>query len=150
MTCGPTQGSCGPGQCCSKDGFCGDSPLHCGDGCQVGFGQCNGLSTVTPSSGPNPTEPPLTATTEPALPSPTTAPFTESPPTATTDIPSPTPTPTVPLSGLAPTPSAATKGTYQFQPTGRPSGATPSRQDTSSVHSRIALVVVILASLLWI
>ncbi|KAF1977232.1 hypothetical protein BU23DRAFT_453907, partial [Bimuria novae-zelandiae CBS 107.79] len=44
------------GKCCSKYGYCGSSKAYCGNGCQSGFGRCNGAaysSTRCSSTRPN-------------------------------------------------------------------------------------------------
>lgn len=38
------------GSCCSQFGYCGSSPGHCGEGCQTGFGTCQGSSSAQASN----------------------------------------------------------------------------------------------------
>ncbi|KAG0020017.1 hypothetical protein BGZ81_009517 [Podila clonocystis] len=123
-------------------GFCGNSPEHCGAGCQVGFGSCNSPSSSgavsATSSVFSPIGPTLTSTDLTLSPTATTVVAT----TLTTTITTETTTSTI-----ASSTSSSTKGTYQLQPTGKPSGA--SAQD-KGVKSTVALVVVFIAGLFMI
>ncbi|KAF8937972.1 hypothetical protein BGZ47_008777 [Haplosporangium gracile] len=144
--CGPNLGSCTNGNCCSQAGFCGVGELYCGAGCQAEFGApCLG-------GGQSPSLPPTTSvppTTDPTIPA-------TLPPTTPTSEPT-TPIPTLPTTTIATTltttdaatttaaSSTSTQGTFQLQPTGKPSSGS-----SAGVDSRLALVIVFLAGLLMI
>ncbi|KAF2132689.1 carbohydrate-binding module family 18 protein [Dothidotthia symphoricarpi CBS 119687] len=38
------------GNCCSQYSYCGSTDAYCGRGCQAGFGQCKGVSSISHSS----------------------------------------------------------------------------------------------------
>ncbi|KAF9570716.1 hypothetical protein EC968_001446 [Mortierella alpina] len=142
--CGPGAGSCPEGNCCSRDGFCGNSELHCGPGCQVGFGACAGSGSsstvVDPSATTAPYTPSASTSSEAVLPTVSSSSIMTSVvaiTTTTTATPSSTPSS-----------SPSTKGTFQLQPTGRPSGATPSQDN--GVRSTVALVVVFIAGMMMV
>ncbi|KAF9331477.1 hypothetical protein BG006_005676 [Podila minutissima] len=125
---------------CQCTGFCGNTPVHCGAGCQVGFGSCNSPSSsdvVSPTSSP--TGYTLTMT-DSALPPTATTIVTTATLTITTTTEATTSNTVRPI-------SSSTKGTFQLQPTGKPSGA--SAQD-KGVKSTVALVVVFIAGLFMI
>ncbi|GJJ68921.1 hypothetical protein EMPS_01267 [Entomortierella parvispora] len=134
-TCGPDSGSCSEGNCCSSAGFCGNTPLYCGQGCQAEYGTCSGGVSATPS---------VSATTASPVASPTSFSPSASPsPMTTTES---TTTSTRTRHNQDPSPTQTTKGTFQLQPTGKPSAAI-SAQD-KGVRSTVALVVVFIAGLM--
>ncbi|KAF8935341.1 hypothetical protein CPC16_002612 [Podila verticillata] len=144
--CGPGAGSCTEGNCCSAAGFCGNTSVYCSTGCQVGFGLCDSPSSSGAISPPATTLSPIgptVSTTETILPSTTivTATTTIATVTTTTITTTTTTTSSETSTGTSP------KGTYQLQPTGKPSGA--SAQD-KGVKSTVALVVVFIAGLFMI
>ncbi|CAO3573506.1 unnamed protein product [Mortierella alpina] len=141
--CGPGAGSCSDGNCCSRAGFCGSTELHCGAGCQVGFGACAGggssSSAVDPSVTTAPYTPPASTSSETV--SPTVSSVMPSVVTTITTTTSSTTSSTA-------SSSSSTKGTFQLQPTGSPSGATPSQDN--GVRSTVALVVVFIAGMMMV
>ncbi|KAF9142413.1 hypothetical protein BG015_000910 [Linnemannia schmuckeri] len=143
--CGPGLGSCTDGNCCSQAGFCGAGELYCGAGCQAGFGApCVG-GGQSPSL-PTTSVPPTTDPTVPPTLSPTTP--TVEPTTLTTLLPTTTTATTLTTTDAATTTSASStsaRGTFQLQPTGKPSSGS-----SAGVDSRLALVIVFLAGLFMI
>ncbi|KAG0281741.1 hypothetical protein BGZ96_001047 [Linnemannia gamsii] len=137
--CGPTAGSCAEGFCCSSNGFCGQGDAYCGTGCQPFGAPCGPIS----SAGPTTNAPPTPSVTSIA-PSPI-------PTTETTVLPPTVPATTEPAtttnaaSTTTPATSTSARGTFQFQPTGKPSSGS-----SAGVDSRLALVIVFLAGLFMI
>ncbi|KAK3828321.1 MAG: hypothetical protein J3Q66DRAFT_322387 [Benniella sp.] len=128
--CGPQNGNqaCAAPNCCSSSGFCGTGPEYCTN-CQPSFGApCQG--------GDSPTSAATSAATEAP---PTTLPAVV---TTTTDVIPTTAATTLTLPAVSP--SSSTRGTFQLQPTGRPSGTAPSQD--KDIKSRLALIVVVLVA----
>ncbi|KAF9584304.1 hypothetical protein BGW38_006915 [Lunasporangiospora selenospora] len=151
------QASCGSGvscaapNCCSSSNFCGVGPDYCGTGCQSQFGLC-GNPSPTETTAVSQT---LSQPSNPAIPSESTISSTlVSPPPSssiTTAITPTTTTTTTEVTSSSSTSTQSTKGTFQLQPTGRPSGAGSTHQDKiGGVESRLALVIVFMAGLLMI
>ncbi|KAG0336950.1 hypothetical protein BG004_007845 [Podila humilis] len=137
--CGPNAGSCADGNCCSSSGFCGNTPSHCGSGCQVGFGNCESSPSATTASSSSATD--NTASTSATT-------FTESTPTTTTALPTTTASTTTTSSTTTESrTSTSAKGTFQLQPTGKPSGASAQEK---GVKSTLALVIVFIAGLFMV
>ncbi|KAF9923307.1 hypothetical protein FBU30_006628 [Linnemannia zychae] len=141
--CGPGLGSCSDGNCCSAAGFCGVGPLYCGPGCQTGFGApCNDGGAVSPSASSLPATSPLT-------PPPVSSTTVSVAPTLTTNSPSTViltttiATTTDAASTTTQSTSTSNRGTFQLQPTGKPSSGFQTK--SGGVESRLALVIVFLA-----
>ncbi|KAF9282869.1 hypothetical protein BGZ88_010805 [Linnemannia elongata] len=144
--CGPGVGSCSDGNCCSSAGFCGPGEVYCGAGCQVGFGApCLGGGQSSSSPASTPTLPTTDSTFSPSVPA--TTPSVQ-PTTTIPTVPATTTTTTTTTTDAATTTlatSTSARGTFQLQPTGKPSSGS-----SAGVESRLALVIVFLAGLLMI
>ncbi|KAG0309645.1 hypothetical protein BGZ97_013012 [Linnemannia gamsii] len=143
--CGPNIGSCTDGNCCSAAGFCGQGDLYCGTGCLPFGAPCiGGGGSQTAPTGPT-TDAPITPTPTPTILPTTPLETTSLPPT----VPATTVATTTTTTDAATTPASATstsaRGTFQFQPTGKPSSGS-----SAGVESRLALVIVFMAGLFMI
>ncbi|KAF9913392.1 hypothetical protein BX616_010088 [Lobosporangium transversale] len=156
--------SCGPGSetpncpnsaCCSRNNFCGYSPLHCGEGCQSQYGNCDEDDDPVSSSPPSPSRSRSSSiwsstSTSSSWGSSRTLTSTDSWSTSSssslaTFSTTATTTATVTITESERTTSTA-KGTYQLQPTDKPSGAVSSQD--KSVKSTVALAIVFFAGLM--
>ncbi|KAF8970490.1 hypothetical protein BGZ46_010505 [Entomortierella lignicola] len=152
--CGSQAGgiSCAsPTDCCSSQGYCGTTSDYCGAGCQPAFGaSCSGGASATSVTTVSPAIPSSTSTIVVST-IPTSAPSIATTTTAiiATTIATTATTTTESASVSVSPSSTSTRGTFQIQPTGKPSGASAS-QDKKGVESRLALVIVFMAGLLMI